>query len=172
MVSLPPLQLEPRLDSRVWGGTHLAPWLGLAAAPAPLAEVWLVYAENRIAGGPLAGVATEWTLGEHVRLFGAARGGLLYGTFDTRGRETNGAGTILLADVADRYSGAVPTAGVSLGGGYRWRSLNLSGGYELTHYFGGVSRPDLADDFAEGRVSRRRGDLSLDGVFLRFEYTY
>ncbi len=122
--------------------------------------------------GPLAGVATEWTLGEHVRLFGAARGGLLYGTFDTRGRETNGAGTILLADVADRYSGAVPTAGVSLGGGYRWRSLNLSGGYELTHYFGGVSRPDLADDFAEGRVSRRRGDLSLDGVFLRFEYTY
>ncbi len=56
MVLLPPLQLEPRLDSRVWGGTHLAPWLGLAAAPAPLAEVWLVYAENRIAGGPLAGL--------------------------------------------------------------------------------------------------------------------
>ncbi|HYF66132.1 MAG TPA: mannose-6-phosphate isomerase, partial [Herpetosiphonaceae bacterium] len=53
---LPPLVLERRLESRVWGGARLAQWLGLADAPAPLAEVWLVYADNRIAGGPLGGL--------------------------------------------------------------------------------------------------------------------
>src|SRR5215213_2632343 len=67
MVSLPPLLLEPRLDSRVWGGTHLASWLKLDAAPSPLAEVWLVYAENRICGGPLAGM----TLAEATTHYGA-----------------------------------------------------------------------------------------------------
>jgi hypothetical protein len=122
--------------------------------------------------GPIAGVGTEWTLGEHFRLFGGTRFGLVYGTFDTRLRETNGAGTLVLTDVADRFSGVVPTAAVTLGGGYRWRGLGLSAGYDLTHYFGGVSRPDFPDDFAEGRAARRRGDLSLDGVFLRLEYTY
>ncbi len=122
--------------------------------------------------GPLAGVGTDWALGEHFTLFGSARGGLLYGTLDTRNRETNAAGTILNADVGDRYSTVVPTAAVSLGGAYRWRSVTVAGGYELTHYFGGLGRPDLGDDFAEGRASRRRGDLSLDGVFLRLEYRY
>ena len=66
--SLPPLVLEPRLDSRIWGGTYLAGWLHLEDAPAPLAEVWLVYAENRIVGGPLAG----WTLAEATERYGAA----------------------------------------------------------------------------------------------------
>lgn len=122
--------------------------------------------------GPIAGVGGEWTFGERLRLFGGTRLGLLYGTFETGLRETNANGGRLLADVCDRFSGVVPTAGVSLGGGYRWRSVGLSAGYELTHYFNGTSRPDLSDDFAEGRAVRRRGDLSLDGVFLRLEYTY
>ena len=32
--------------------------------------------------------------------------------------------------------------------------------------------PTSWDDFADGRVSRRRSDLSLEGVFLRLECTY
>lgn len=122
--------------------------------------------------GPTAGAAAEWRLGERVGLFGSARGGLVYGTFDTRTRETNGAGGLLLADVGDRFSGVVPTTTVALGGSFRWRSLEVAGGYELTHWFGAVARPDLPDDFAEGRAVRRRGDLSLDGVFVRLAYTY
>lgn len=68
MSSLPPLMLEPRLDSRVWGGSTLAQWLQLEHAPAPLAEVWLVYAENTIVDGPLAGM----TLAEATSRYGAA----------------------------------------------------------------------------------------------------
>ena len=33
MQGLPPLTLERRLDSRIWGGSTLGSWLGLADAP-------------------------------------------------------------------------------------------------------------------------------------------
>ncbi len=54
-MSLPPLMLERRLDSRLWGGATLGPWLGLTDSPAQLAESWQVYAQNRIADGPFVG---------------------------------------------------------------------------------------------------------------------
>jgi len=55
MGSPSPLRLERKLDSRLWGGGALAPYLGLQQAPERLAEVWLVYEENRVAGGPFSG---------------------------------------------------------------------------------------------------------------------
>ncbi len=56
-----PLRLQPKLDTRLWGGQRLARWIGLPEPlPEDLAEIWLVYAENRILDGPLAGR----TLGE------------------------------------------------------------------------------------------------------------
>ena len=68
MTILPPLTLERRLDSRIWGGDTLGPWLGLADAPPQLAESWQVYEENRIVGGPFDGR----TLADVAREHGAA----------------------------------------------------------------------------------------------------
>jgi hypothetical protein len=45
--------------------------------------------------------------------------------------------------------------------------VSLAAGYEITHWFNVTSRPAFGDDFSEGKVARRRGDLSLDGVFFR-----
>ena len=58
MVSSPiyPLRLKPKFDHRLWGGQRLARWLGLPEPlPDNLAEIWLVYADNPILNGPLAG---------------------------------------------------------------------------------------------------------------------
>ena len=68
MDMIPPLMLERQLERRLWGGTRLGAWLGLADADTPLAESWQVYADNRVAGGPYAGA----TLAELCRRFGAA----------------------------------------------------------------------------------------------------
>jgi len=68
MIQLPPLVLERKLDSRIWGGATLGAWLGLANPPAQLAESWQVYDQNTIVGGPLAGQ----TLLEATRQHGAA----------------------------------------------------------------------------------------------------
>src|SRR5256885_1870800 len=70
MRSPPPLRLERKLDSRLWGGRALAPYLGLAQAPERLAEVWLVYEENRV--GRRA--AQDGTLLELVRRIPARAG--------------------------------------------------------------------------------------------------
>src|SRR5687768_385068 len=96
MTSLPPLALERRLDSRIWGGSRLGPWLGLADAPPNLAESWQVYEDNRIVGGPFAGRALADVVAEH----GAALVG-------SRSFERYGADFPLLAkfiDAADRLS--------------------------------------------------------------------
>lgn len=57
-----------RYESRLWGGTQMAAWLGVTDAPTPFAESWQVYNDNRVTTGPHAGL----TLRELVRLHGAA----------------------------------------------------------------------------------------------------
>ncbi len=66
MKQLPPLTLERRLDSRIWGGNRLAPWMGLSQAPSPLAEIWLVYADLPV----IAPGLPARTLGELAALHG------------------------------------------------------------------------------------------------------
>jgi len=62
-----PLRLQPKFDHRLWGGQRLARWLGLPEPlPDHLAEIWLVYAENPILNGELAGK----TLGEAAQELG------------------------------------------------------------------------------------------------------
>src|SRR5215211_6856249 len=96
MQQLPPLTLERRLDSRIWGGDTLGPWLGLADAPAHLAESWQVYEHNRVARGPYAGRRLAEVVAQH--------GAALIGT---RSFEHWGAEFPLLAkflDAADNLS--------------------------------------------------------------------
>lgn len=65
MNKLPPLTLERRLDSRLWGGNTLGPWLNLQEAPDNLAESWQVYEHNRIVNGPFAGQTLADLVIEH-----------------------------------------------------------------------------------------------------------
>lgn len=122
--------------------------------------------------GPTAGLEARWTLTPAIAVFGNARGGLLFGDFAGSTRETNGGGLAVNSDIADEYSGVTPFASVALGGSYTWRTLTFAAGYEITHYFNAVTRPVLTDDFAEGKVLRRRSDLSFDGVFFRLGIAY
>ncbi len=90
MTNLPPLILEQRLDSRLWGGSTLGPWLGLEDPPVNLAESWQVYEHNQIVDGPFAGQ----TLAEVAAKHGASLIG-------TRSFERYGADFPLLAKFID-----------------------------------------------------------------------
>ncbi|HEU4328562.1 MAG TPA: type I phosphomannose isomerase catalytic subunit [Roseiflexaceae bacterium] len=79
MPSLPPLALERRLDSRIWGGHTLGAWLGLADAPAQLAESWQVYDQNRVAGGPFDGQTLAQLAAAHGADLVGARSFARYG---------------------------------------------------------------------------------------------
>ena len=64
-MKLPPLRLERKLDSRIWGGDTLGAWLGLRDAPPQLAESWQVYEHNRVVGGPFGGRTLAEVTTEH-----------------------------------------------------------------------------------------------------------
>ncbi len=122
--------------------------------------------------GPTAGLEARWAVTHGLAMFGNVRGGLLYGEFGNAVRETNGNGQVLNADVSDDFTGLAPFASVALGGSYTWNTLTFSAGYEVTQYFNLSTRPVLVDDFAEGKVVRRRSDLNFDGVFFRVALAY
>jgi mannose-6-phosphate isomerase len=145
--SLPPLVLERRLESRVWGGAQLAHWLNLADAPAPLAEVWLIYAENRILGGPLAGL----TLAEATARYGSA----LVGAANTARSGDQFPLLAKLLDAADHlsvqvhpddaYAHSVEAATGFNGKTEAWYILEAAPGADLIHGFARpVSREECA----------------------------
>jgi mannose-6-phosphate isomerase len=147
MESLPPLALERRLESRIWGGNTLGPWLGLPDAPPNLAESWQVYEHNRVAGGPHAGR----TLADLVGEYGAALVG-------THSFERFGADFPLLAkfiDAADHlsvqvhpddaYAHNVEAATGFHGKTEAWYILRAEPGADLIH---GLARTSSRDELS------------------------
>jgi len=168
MQSLLPLTLERRLDSRIWGGSTLGPWLGLADAPPNLAESWQVYEQNHILGGPHAGRS----LADLVLEYGADLVG-------TRSFARYGADFPLLAkfiDAADNlsvqvhpndtYAHTVEAATGFHGKTEAWYILDAAPGTDLIHGLArAASRDELAAALADGsllsllrRVPARAGD--------------
>jgi mannose-6-phosphate isomerase len=152
MTPLPPLTLERKLDSRIWGGSSLGPWLGLADAPPNLAESWQVYEHNRVVGGPHAGR----TLGDLAREHGAELVG-------TRSFARYGADFPLLAkfiDAADHlsvqvhpgdeYAHTVEAATGFHGKTEAWYILRAEHGAEVIH---GLARPSSRAEIAEAVAS-------------------
>ncbi len=62
-MSVPILKLRPRLAPRVWGGRRLAERFGYAGSE-PIGEAWMVYDENEVLEGPLAGRSLKVALPE------------------------------------------------------------------------------------------------------------
>jgi mannose-6-phosphate isomerase len=172
MAQLPPLLLERKLDSRIWGGETLGAWLGLAEPPAQLAESWQVYEHNRITAGLFAGR----TLAEVTREFGAALVGV-------RSFERYGADFPLLAkfiDAADdlsvqvhpddAYAHSVEAASGFHGKTEAWYILRAAPGANLIHGLAAPSdRQRFAAAVADGtlmRLLRRVPVAPGDAVFV------
>jgi mannose-6-phosphate isomerase len=188
MNQLPPLTLERKLDSRLWGGQSLGPWLGLSDAPANLAESWQVYEHNRIIDGRFAGQTLAQVVAEH--------GADVVGT---RSFEQYGADFPLLAkfiDAADdlsvqvhpddTYAHSVEAATGFHGKTEAWHILQASEGAEVIHGFREpATRAECADAIKNGtfndllrRVPVRSGDTifvpagtvhAINGGILLFE---
>ena len=68
---IPPLKFAPIFQPYPWGGRRLAGWFAGAPESGPLAEAWIVSAEDkhpsRIMGGPFDGL----TIAELIQRFGS-----------------------------------------------------------------------------------------------------
>jgi mannose-6-phosphate isomerase len=66
MTALVPLTLTPTIRNYVWGGRALQSLAGPDAPDdAPIAEVWAIYEQNRVADGPFAGRTLADVLANH-----------------------------------------------------------------------------------------------------------
>src|SRR5262249_30417767 len=146
--------MDTSLGLRVLGGVRLASidqdfdaqYDGLAADRAAV----LRHADFRGAGLMIGG-ESHWALGYGFRLFGRARGGLLFGDGTTRLRETNANGAALIANVSDRYTQTVPVLEMGLGVACRFRRLFASAGYDATNWFDLADAPVFGDGAGTGR---------------------
>jgi mannose-6-phosphate isomerase len=147
MTNLPPLILERKLDSRIWGGDTLGAWLGLEYPPAQLAESWQVYEHNRIVGGPFAGRTLADITAEYGELLVGARSFKRYGAdFPLLAKFIDAADDLSVqVHPDDTYAHSVEAATGFHGKTEAWHILRAAPGADLIH---GLAAPSSREAFA------------------------
>jgi mannose-6-phosphate isomerase len=144
-----PLRLEPKLDHRLWGGQRLAQWLGWPEPlPHDLAEIWLVYAQNRVLNSELA----DKTLAEIAEALGERLIGTqsipLYGRDFPQLTKFIDANAKLSIQVHpdDAYAHTVEAHTGFHGKTEAWYILHAEPGANLIY---GLNRPSNREEFAQ-----------------------
>jgi hypothetical protein len=126
---------------------------------------------NLDGGGARVGGEASWYVLRNLGLY--ARGSASLLLVEGRSRLSEVAnGTTTVVDVSDHFDKVIPVAELGVGVTFQYRNFRLSAGYEFTNWFGLIDVPDFSDDSHRGKLVRRTGDLSLDGLVLRAEFAY
>ncbi len=123
-------------------------------------------------GGLRMGAEGQWSIWKGLGLYARGGASLMSGTFRSTLTETTNSGASTLVNVTDRFHKMVPVAELGLGVSWKYRNWRVSAGYELVNWFGAVDSPDFVDDSHLGKMSRRTGDLGLEGLVLRAELEF
>jgi hypothetical protein len=123
-------------------------------------------------GGPTAGGEARWLLPWGFQMFGRAKGGLIVGEVTNTTRELDNGGLTVNANVRERYYTTVPMLEMGTGVSWEYRNLRVAVGYEVANWFNLIDGPTFVNDFAEGKLGRRHGDLSLEGLFVQLGVAY
>jgi hypothetical protein len=122
--------------------------------------------------GLTVGGEGRWLMPWGLSLFGRAKGGLIVGDVRNSLRETDNGGATTNANIQDHYYTTIPVLELGTGVAWEYRNLRISAGYEITNWFNMIDSPTFTNDFAEGKIGRRHGDLSLEGLFLQMGLAY
>jgi hypothetical protein len=87
-------------------------------------------------------------------------------------REVDNGGLTLNANVSEGNTHVIPVLELATGVAWEYRNVRVAAGYEAANWFGLIDGPQFINDFAEGKIGRRRGDLSLEGLFLQLGVAY
>jgi hypothetical protein len=123
-------------------------------------------------GGVRAGGEAQWYPLRVVGLYARGSASLLLGQSSASLTETGNGGAASIVNVTDRFDKVVPVLELGMGVAYRRHNFRLTAGYEFVNWYGLYNVPDFVDDAHQGKLGRRAGDLSLDGLVIRAEYAY
>jgi hypothetical protein len=122
--------------------------------------------------GPMVGGEGQWLLPRGFRVFGRARGALVVGDICNHLDETDNGGLTVNANVREHFFQTVPVLEMATGVAWEYGNWRLAVGYEVVNWFNLIDSPTFINDVAEGKIGRRRGDLSLEGVFFQMGLAY
>jgi hypothetical protein len=123
-------------------------------------------------GGVRVGGETDWYVLRVVGLYARGSASMLVGHVRTSLTEIGNAGATSIVNVTDSFDKVIPVLELGMGVTYQHRNFRLTAGYEFVNWFGLYNVPDFVDDAHQGKLSRRTGDLGLDGLVIRAEYAY
>ncbi|MCS6978122.1 MAG: Lpg1974 family pore-forming outer membrane protein [Gemmatales bacterium] len=184
----------------IWVGTEfrtcdflvLRPFIGIRIADIDQDETvrYTAFADDGVADydlfrstnfrgyGLRGGLGAESTLWG-ITLFGRTAVSLLYSEIDTLRRDAitfEGDDTIYLRQWGHNFNDITPVIEVAAGVSYCFGPVSIAAGYEFTRWFSILQHPDVPGwddiDGTVGNYRRDRGDLSLDGFFLRVGISY
>lgn len=131
-----------------------------------------VYSPSYFRGAGLTvGGEALWTLYRGLGVYTRARGSLVSGEFRNFLQESNNNGQTGIVNVSDKYYKVVPVAEVAMGLSLEYESITLRVGYELANWFNFIDSPDFpGPNF--GKLGRRMGDLTIEGLAFQLAYRY
>lgn len=109
----------------------------------------------------------RWNLPRGLSLFGRFAGGITYGRYETQFFEDNLDGQVLITEMRDQYEQAISSLEAALGVSWQWKSLRISGGYEMINWFNLSERAGYVDDIQEATYIPLSQDMLLEGLFLQ-----
>src|SRR5579864_5576357 len=127
---------------------------------------------NFVGSGLTMATEGRWNLPNDFSLFGRAGGALLGGGQYASYLETDVAGATINANLTDQFWQVIPVLEMGVGIVWQRYGYQVSIGYEITNWFNLVTRTNLSDDLAEGKPTRKQGDLSIEGIYFRFTKSF
>jgi Legionella pneumophila major outer membrane protein precursor len=122
--------------------------------------------------GPLLGAEASLKTFGNFHLFGKTSAAMLTGTVTNPYQETNNGGLTTFADVTYRTRRVLPVFGSGIGLGWERRGVAVRVGYEMTNWFNLIDQIRFTNDLAEGKLTTRQTDLSMEGLFVQFAVQY
>lgn len=169
------VHVDDRFDMRLYGGVRFATIRQDFDALYDLRDANLASVatkSNFDGAGPLLGAEASLKTWGGFHLFGRTSAALLTGKLANPYVETNNGGLTTFANVDYTTRRVLPVLGAGIGLGWQRRGVAVRVGYEMTNWFNLIDQIRFTNDLAEGKLTTRQSDLSMEGLFVQFAVQY
>ncbi len=169
------IKIDERLSARAFGGVRFAGIRQSLDATYDRGDAVLGMVRTRAnfdGFGPLLGAEGSLQVYRGFHLYARGSASLLTGKISNPITETNSNGITQYAALDYSTRRVVPVVSMGIGGGWQYHNVALRIGYDVTNLFNLIDQPRFTNDFAEGKITTRSADLSLEGLFVQVALQY